>query len=383
MIVELIPFFKNRVNHQPLLILFCSFTFRGFANVNIDALVAVTHLEPDLYIRGNILYSSKYTNGVYNLGCSLITVDKDFLHHECVHFEAILTSVEYWNTDFSQVNSTVVALVTSSSHYYYDRYVTILSRETKMVLHTVIFDSPSSVAVFDTVGAPSSILVAEVSQKLIAKIDSGSYNVSTVKSLPVSPLKLAVRKFGNSNYIYFTFAGGLARYDPNSGQAPNNVEYLISGSTFGYRDGLTTQALLSENPSAMYFLSDRVLLIADENLLTSTYYYETRYCETRSYNDCHRTRHSAVQSIIRIWTTIWYQLCISMPVQLVATDMDARNTLRSMEELLRFSICLVTDKLFVLLTTLLSAMCRCTSSLKMTVSVQSLCDIYLIDMPLS
>ena len=179
------------------MILFCSFTFRGFANVTINGLVEVTHLEPDLYIRGNILYSSKYTNGVYILGCSLITVDKDFLHHECVHSEAILTSVQYWNADFTQVNSTVVALVTSSSYY---GFVTILSRETKMVLNSVRFNLPSSVAVFDTVGAASSILVAVAGEKLIAKIDSGSYNVSTVKSLPISPLKLAVRKFGNSNY---------------------------------------------------------------------------------------------------------------------------------------------------------------------------------------
>ena len=179
------------------MILFCSFTFRGFANVTINGLVEVTHLEPDLYIRGNILYSSKYTNGVYNLSCSLITVDKDFLHHKCVHSVAILTSVRYWNVDFTQVNSTVVTLVTSSSYY---GFVTILSRETKMVLHSVRFNLPSSVAVFDTAGAASSILVAVAGEKLIAKIDSGSYNVSTVKSLPVSPLKLAVRKFGNSNY---------------------------------------------------------------------------------------------------------------------------------------------------------------------------------------
>ena len=80
------------------------------------------------------------------------------------------------------------------------------------------------------------------------------------------------------------------------------MEYLISGSTFGYRDGLTTEALLSENPSAMYFLSDRVLLIAEEHqFFTNIYYYEAKVCDTSwSYRDCQRFHQPAVESIIRI-----------------------------------------------------------------------------------
>ena len=270
----------------------------------------VTHIETDRYITGNLLYSSKYTNGVYNLSCSLVTVDKDFLQHQCAHLEPILTSEWYKTFEFVQVNSTIVAMLISIHPF---SSIHILSRETQVVLRTVeISYLATSLAVLDS-GSPS-IVVAEPSGKRISKVDLRSYNVSTIVSLPVEPINVAVWQYGDLRYIYFTFAGGLARYAPHSEQEPNNVEYLIPGSTYGYRDGHKSEALLSENPIQLYFLTDRVLLLVDKYATASVTNYETGRCTSANnyrlmYYQCQEARSRGIQSTIRIMDlnsdTIW------------------------------------------------------------------------------
>ena len=242
------------------------------------------------------------------MSCSLITVDKDFLHHQCAHLEPILTSDRYTTYEFVQVNSTKVAMLIN----IYPGSIHILSREIQVVLRTVdISYLATSLAVLDS-GSPS-IVVAEPSGKRISKVDLRSYNVSTIISLPVEPINVAVRQYGNLKYIYFTFAGGLARYAPYSGQEPNNVEYLIPGSTYGYRDGHKTDALLSENPIQLYFLTDRVLLLVDQYATAYVYNYEVGQCKSiytyYMYYQCGETRSKGIKSTVRIMDlnsdTIW------------------------------------------------------------------------------
>ena len=108
-------------------------------------------------------------------------------------------------------------------------------------------------------GDKQSLIIADHDNQRLRNLNITSRFVSAFANLTKKPHGLALRPAHNE--VYFSYPGGLGQVNIRS---PSFVEYATPDfGTYGHSDGLLSQALFSNMPITLLFLSPKVMLVTD------------------------------------------------------------------------------------------------------------------------
>ena len=226
----------------------------------------VYHMEPDLYIPGNIMFSDggslKTTDGLLS---SLIVGSA--INAEYGYDEGSGKEIQFYSiTGFAQQTESQVVVVDMMSPC-----LQRVDRKTKQISLLLgncssfgqasesIFQWPFSIIL--NKNNPDQIFVTDGETNSFWMVDLDKSNISRLVKHYPEPMFGVLQDWSSADYLYLTFSHGVAKYNYQNSAQPVNI---TGSADNGFTDGPFETAKFN-NPGGMVLLSATTLVVADQD----------------------------------------------------------------------------------------------------------------------